>query len=90
MAHSHYVVDLFYPGETSRPEDLRRDVMRIEADSDEAAIEEAVRISSWREPVRYEVRAIVKGARTGHRLVHASASRAEPAAAADVATDGQA
>ena len=80
MAHSHYVMDLYYRQEGAKPDALHREVMRIVAADDAEAIEEAGRISSWRMPARYDVRAIVKSARTGHRLVHASATEPAPEA----------
>lgn len=81
MAHSHYVVDLFYPvvGETN---ELRREVMRIEAATDSDATEESIRISSWRNPARFDVRAITNSTRNDDRLVHSSPL---PPASADIA-----
>ena len=70
MAHSHYVMDLYH--DDGNPSALRREVLRIIASDDAQAISEANRISGWRQPVRYEVRAIAKAARANHRLVHAS------------------
>jgi hypothetical protein len=76
MAHSHYVVDLYY--DDGAP-DLRREVLRITAHDDDEATSEAIRIFGWRRPVRYEVRAIAKGGRTGHRVVRSfSASPSAP------------
>ena len=49
---------------------LRRDVMRTEARDDAEAIQEGIRVSGWRRPVRFDVRAISNAARTGSRLVH--------------------
>ncbi|MEQ1770325.1 MAG: hypothetical protein ABL879_10845 [Devosia sp.] len=76
MAHSHYVLDLYYPGEGDI-DLLRREVMRIEARDDVAAIEEGIRISGWRHPVRFDVRAITNSARKGDRLVHTAATADE-------------
>lgn len=88
MAHSHYVMDLYYAA-ADGSDNLQREVMRIEAANDEEALEEAVRINGWRQPARYEVRAMTKSARTGHRVVFAS-PLAEPAKAdADEAAAGQ-
>ncbi len=70
MAHSHYVMDLCY--DDGNPEALRREVLRITAADDDEAIAEASRISSWRHPARYDVRAIAKAARSNHRVVFAS------------------
>ena len=58
MAHSHYVMDLYYD---DGARDLRREVLRITAHDDDEATSEAIRIFGWRRPVRYEVRAIAKG-----------------------------
>jgi len=61
-------MDLYYD---DGARDLRREILRITAHDDDEAIGEATRIFGWRKPVKYEVRAITKGARTGHRVVHA-------------------
>lgn len=79
MAHSHYVMDLYH--DDGNPSALRREVLRITASNDAEAVSEANRIRGWRQPVRYEVRAIAKAARANHRLVHASV--AEPATSHD-------
>ena len=84
MAHSHYVMDLYH--NDGNPAALRREVLRITAADDIEAMSEASRINDWRQPVRYEVRAIAKAARANHRLVHASV--VEPTAVPDeVPTD---
>ena len=70
MAHSHYVMDLYYADGNAGA--LRREVLRITAADDDEAISEASRINDWRQPVRYEVRAITKAARANHRVVFAS------------------
>jgi hypothetical protein len=90
MAHSHYVMDLYYD---DGARDLRREVLRITAHDDDEAIGEAARIFGWRNPVKYEVRAITKGARTGHRVVHAFTAppppvEAEPESATEQPQDG--
>lgn len=85
MAHSHYVMDLYY--DDGNPDALRREVLRITAADDAEAVGEADRINSWRQPVRYEVRAIAKAARANHRLVYASVV-AEPALEDDVQPEG--
>jgi hypothetical protein len=69
MAHSHYVLDLYYSGDRDT-DVLRRDVMRIEARDDAEAIQEGIRVSGWRHPVRFDIRAIGNTARAGNRLVH--------------------
>ena len=76
MAHSHYVLDLYYAG-VGDPDLLRREVMRIEARDDAGAVDEGTRISGWRHPVRFDVRAISNSARTGDRLVHTAATAVE-------------
>lgn len=78
MTHSHYVMDLYFPSPTGRGEP-RREVLRISGDSDQAAIVEADRIGSWRNPDRYDVRAITKSSRTQHRIVHSVAAEPPPA-----------
>ena len=68
MARSHYVMDLFYP--VSEGSDrLRRDVLRIEAENDEAAIAEGQRIDSWRKTQFYNTRAIHNSSRNGDKLI---------------------
>jgi hypothetical protein len=76
MAHSHYVMDLYFPD--SHADAMRREVLRITAADDDEAMSEASRINGWRQPARYEVRAITKAARANHRVVFASVV-AEPA-----------
>lgn len=83
MAHSHYVMDLYYAD--AGTDALRREVLRIVAHDDGEAVSEASRINSWRQPVRYEVRAIAKAARANHRLVYASVA-VEPALADEIPT----
>jgi hypothetical protein len=62
MAH-HYVVDLYYP-EDERPDRFRREVLRIEALDDGEAVAEGLRISGWRHPSHYRVRAIKTSVRS--------------------------
>lgn len=69
MAHLHYVIDFYF---AANGDTLRREVLRIAASGDAEAIDEANRINGWRCAVRYDVRAIKKSARAGHRLVHSS------------------
>lgn len=64
MAHVHYVMDLYYP-EGRKGDQFRREVLRIDAESDGAAIAEGVRISGWRQPSFYRVRSIRTSARSG-------------------------
>jgi hypothetical protein len=76
MAHSHYVLDLYYPGD-GNTDLLRREVMRIDAGDDAEAVKEGTRISGWRHPVRFDVRAITNSARKGDRLVYTAATAVE-------------
>ena len=88
MAHSHYVMDLYYPpiGRSSTP---RHEALRIVADDDEAAVVEAKRIDQWRKPDTFGVRAIRTSARSGDRLIYSSppatASTPDEPPAADTA-----
>lgn len=63
MAH-HYVVDLYYP-EGEKPDRFRREVLRIDALDDGEAVAEGLRISGWRHPSHYRVRAIKTSVRRG-------------------------
>ena len=78
MVH-HYVVDLYYP-DAKRPDQFRREVLRIDALDDSEAIAEGLRISDWREPSHYRVRAIKTSARSADIiLVETEPKGAEPA-----------
>lgn len=68
MAHSHYVMDSYFP-EREGSTKLRREVMRIVADDDEAARIEAKRLDAWKQSSFFEVRAISSSARSGDKLV---------------------
>ena len=71
MAHSHYVMDLYYPlAEGS--DRFRREVLRIDAADDEAATAEGQRIDAWRKPAYFIVRAIQTSARSGDRVIYTS------------------
>jgi len=87
MSHSHYVMDLYFAEGNAGA--LRREVLRITATDDDDAISEAGRINGWRQPVRYEVRAITKAARANHRVVFASVV-AEPALEEDPRSENSA
>ncbi len=76
MAHSHYVMDLFFPDDR-KPDGLHREVMRIVADDDAAAVAEGARIDQWRQSSFYRIRAITNSARSGDKLIFSS----EPAEA---------
>ena len=71
MAHSHYVMDLFYP-DGSDPDRLRREVLRIEAEDDEAAVAEGHRMDRWRKTSYFQIRAIRTSARSGDKLIFSS------------------
>ena len=71
MAHSHYVVDLFYR-EAEGSDRFRREVLRIEAANDDEATTEAARLDSWRKTDYYLVRAINGSARSADRVVFTS------------------
>jgi hypothetical protein len=71
MAHSHYVVDLFYR-EAEGSDKFRREVLRIEAAGDDEATTEAARLDTWRKTDYYTVRAINGSARSADRVVFTS------------------
>ena len=71
MAHSHYVMDLFY-ADGSDPDRFRRDVLRIEADNDEDAMAEGRRVDEWRKTSYYRIRSIRNSARSGDQLIFSS------------------
>ncbi|MEO7224292.1 MAG: hypothetical protein ABIY37_17625 [Devosia sp.] len=91
MAHSHYVIDLFYR-EAEGSDRFRREVLRIEAADDAEAIAEAVRVDTWRNTDYYAVRAINGSARSADRVVHTSEVKnvppAEDSAPIEVASGG--
>ncbi len=62
MAHSHYVMDLYYP-QGSDPDRFRREVLRIDVKDDEAAEAEGRRIDAWRKPAYFVLRSIQTSAR---------------------------
>jgi hypothetical protein len=64
MAHVHYVIDLYFP-EGIKPDQFRREVLRIEVPDNDAAIAEGQRVNGWRRPSHYRVRAIRTSARSG-------------------------
>ncbi|MEO6014508.1 MAG: hypothetical protein ABIQ30_13105 [Devosia sp.] len=69
MAHSHYVIDLFYP-EDHNPERFRREVLRIEAKDDAEAEAEGHRVSGWRLPAHFAVRSINTSSRGQERVIY--------------------
>jgi hypothetical protein len=73
-------MDSYYPDDNAR-DGLRREVMRIVADDDEAAITEAKRLDSWKQSSFYEIRAIKNSARSGDKVIFST--RVEEPAAED-------
>lgn len=71
MAHSHYVMDLYFPADagSARP---RREALRIVADDDAAAIAEAQRIDQWKHTKSFQVRSIRNSARSGDKVIYNS------------------
>lgn len=67
----HYVMDLFYPDSTAR-DGLRREVQRIDAPDDDAAIVKAKRMDRWRASSFFRVRAIRTSVRSGDLVVYDS------------------
>ena len=89
MAHSHYVMDLYFRAD-ERSDRLVRDVLRIEAKDDEEALAEGRRVDGWRMTHHYDIRAIQSPARAAHKLVYSSPVREAPApveAAVEVALE---
>ena len=76
MAHSHYVMDLHFLTDTS-PDQFRREVLRIEAASDDQAEAEGRRIGSWKRPAYFVIRAIQTATRGGGRTVFDSRNTVE-------------
>jgi hypothetical protein len=71
-------MDLFYR-EDAKSDRYRREVLRIEAADDQAAMAEGKRIDGWRQTEYYTVRAIQTSSRTNDRLVHSSRVEDVPA-----------
>jgi hypothetical protein len=71
MAHSHYVVDLYFR-DTTNPDRLHHEALRIVADNDDAAIAEGKRIDGWKHPHSFQVRSIKSSTRSGDVVVYAS------------------
>jgi hypothetical protein len=84
MAHVHYVLDLYFP-EGSKPDQFRREVLRIEAANDGEAVAEGVRVNGWRRPSFYRVRAIKTSARSGDVVLFET----QPTAAESVEAEQQ-
>jgi hypothetical protein len=77
MSHLHYVMDLYYP-DGDRGDGLRRDILRIEAGGDDAALSEARRVSLWKAPSYYCLRSIRSSSRSGDLLIHDSRQENAP------------
>ncbi|MEO8757115.1 MAG: hypothetical protein ABI398_05105 [Devosia sp.] len=71
MAHSHYVMDLYFPDDGG-PEGFRREALRIEAADDDEALAECKRIDSWKRPSFYEVRSIRATTRSSDKIIYSS------------------
>ena len=76
MAHSHYVLDLYFHND-AHPDRPHHEVLRIAADGDEAAATEGKRISRWRKPESFKVRSIRSASRNGDKLIYESAPDAQ-------------
>jgi hypothetical protein len=72
MPHSHYVLDLYYL-EDAKPDRRQHEALRLVADNDAAAIAEGKRIDTWKKSRSFQIRAITSSARSGDRIVFASA-----------------
>ena len=70
MAHSHYVMDSYFPDGT--PEGFRHEALRIVAADEAEAITEAKRIDSWKKPDHFQIRTIRTGARSGDKVIYNS------------------
>jgi hypothetical protein len=79
MPHSHYVMDLYFR-EDEQSDRYRREVLRIEAGDDEAAVAEGERIDGWRQTGYYTVRAIQTSSRTNDRVIYSSRIEDPPVA----------
>lgn len=92
MAHSHYVLDLFFQ-QGSDPDRYRHEVLRIDGNDDDAALAEGRRVDAWRKPDYFVVRAIKTTARNHVRELYdsrsAHATSAETAQAAEPAEAAQ-
>jgi hypothetical protein len=84
MAHSHYVMDLYYP-QGSDPDRFRREVLRIDARDDAAAEAEGHRVDAWRKPAYFILRSIQTSARNRERQIFDS--RGEQQAELDASPD---
>jgi hypothetical protein len=71
MAHSHYVMDTYFPDAAGSAKP-RREVMRIFADNDADALIEAKRLDGWKQSNFYEVRSINSSARSADKVIFSS------------------
>jgi hypothetical protein len=72
MAHSHYVMDSYFPDAGGR-DGFRREAHRMDDLADDAAaMAEGERIGRWKKPTFYEIRAILTSVRSGDRLIYSS------------------
>lgn len=78
MAHSHYVMDSYFPdgGGSDR---FRREALRLVASDDAEAMAEGRRIDQWKKSSFYQIRSIVTSARSGDKVIYSSrAAEAAP------------
>jgi len=87
-AATHYVMDLYYP-EERQPARFRREVLRIDAEHNLAAIAEALRIDGWRKSSHYRVRAIKNSSRSSDEVLFESTpiDASRPGASSDGASE---
>ena len=81
-------MDLYFPDDRGSGK-FRREVLRMDAPDDAAAMAEANRIDLWKGTSFYEVRAITKSVRTGDKLIFSSRPP-EPAPGEPEAAESQA
>jgi hypothetical protein len=78
-------MDLYYR-ESEGSDRYHREVLRIDAADDEAAVAEGRRIDAWRKTGYYNVRAIQTASRSGDRLIFTSRVEDEAVPAEGVIT----
>lgn len=67
-AHTHYVMDLFYP-ERPGSDRFRREVLRFDAHDVDTALAEGRRVDTWRKSSFYRIRQITSSVRSGDVVV---------------------
>ena len=72
MAHSHYVMDLYFLA-AGNSDKLRREVLRLDVKGDDDAMSEGQRINGWRNAHHFDLRAIQTSGKAASRLVYSSA-----------------